>query len=125
MSADYKWSLRSLEYGTPEYRSSMKAVSLLILCACYTNVTLLQVHQRSALRLRRMCSLNGGLFVKVGQHIGSMEYLLPLEYVHTFKVFHSSAPSTPLHRLKRVILEEFGVPGMIGREREMKRKKSV
>ena len=58
-----------------------------------------------------MCSLNGGLFVKVGQHIGSLEYLLPGEYVNAFKVFHSSAPSTPLHRLKQVIKEEFGVPG--------------
>lgn len=70
-----------------------------------------QIHQRSALRLRRMCSLNGGLFVKVGQHIGSLEYLLPAEYVNTFKVFHSSAPSTPVHRMKQVIKEEFGVPG--------------
>ncbi|CAI8014139.1 AarF domain-containing protein kinase 1 [Geodia barretti] len=92
-SADYKWSLRNLEYGTDEYRSTMK-----------------EVHQRSALRLRRMCSLNGGLFVKVGQHIASLDYLLPREYVSTFKVFHSSAPSTPLLRLKRVIFEEFGVP---------------
>ena len=84
------------------------------LCTCLhenTQPTHLQIHQRSALRLRRMCSMNGGLFVKVGQHIGSLEYLLPLEYVNTFKVFHSSAPSTPLHRLKQVIKEEFGVPG--------------
>lgn len=93
VSADYKWCLRNLEYGTEEYCSTIK-----------------QIHQRSALRLRRMCSLNGGLFVKVGQHIGSLEYLLPGEYVNAFKVFHSSAPSTPLHRLKQVIKEEFGVP---------------
>ena len=52
--------------------------------------------------------------MKVGQHIASLEYLLPREYVSTFKVFHSSAPSTPLHRLKKVILEEFGVPGKRG-----------
>ena len=71
-----------------------------------------QIHQRSALRLRRMCSVNCGLFIKVGQHIGSLEYLLPSEYVNTFKVFHSSAPATPLYRLKQVIQEEFGVPGM-------------
>ena len=50
--------------------------------------------------------------MKVGQHIASLEYLLPGEYASTFKVFHSSAPCSPLHRLKRVILEEFGVPGM-------------
>lgn len=60
-----------------------------------------------------MCSLNGGLFVKVGQHIGSLEYLLPEEYVNSFKVFHSSAPSTSVHRMKRVIREEFGVPGKL------------
>ena len=54
--------------------------------------------------------------MKVGQHIASLEYLLPGEYVSTFKVFHSSAPCSPLHRLKRVILEEFGVPGMCASE---------
>lgn len=58
-----------------------------------------------------MCSRNGGLFIKVGQHVGSMDYLLPQEYVKTFKLFHSDAPQTPLHRMKRVIQEEFGQTG--------------
>ena len=78
----------------------------------YMYVVHTQIHQRSALRLRRMCSVNCGLFIKVGQHIGSLAYLLPSEYVNTFKVFHSSAPTTPLYRLKQVIQEEFGVPGV-------------
>ena len=59
-----------------------------------------------------MCSLNGGLFVKVGQHIGSLEYLLPLEYVRTFKRFHSEAPKATLSELKEVIREDLGKPGM-------------
>ena len=58
-----------------------------------------------------MCSLNGGLFIKVGQHVGALEYLFPREYVQTFKVFHSDAPQTPLARMKRVIEEELGKPG--------------
>lgn len=58
-----------------------------------------------------MCSLNGGLFIKVGQHIGSLEYLLPLEYVRTFKLFHSEAPKSSLSELKQVIREEFKRPG--------------
>ena len=33
-----------------------------------------------------MCSVNGGLFIKIGQHIGSLDYLLPKEYVKVFKV---------------------------------------
>ena len=61
-----------------------------------------------------MCSRNGGLFIKVGQHIGALEYLLPTEYVHTFKIFHSEAPKTPLKRLVAVIEEELGRPGVLG-----------
>lgn len=58
-----------------------------------------------------MCSRNGGLFIKVGQHIGALEYLLPREYVQTFKIFHSEAPKTPLKRLIGVIEEELERPG--------------
>lgn len=71
----------------------------------------LQLHVRSAGRLRDMCSRNGALFIKVGQHIGSLDYLLPPEYVNTFKVFHSEAPKTPLHQLKKVIEKEMKRPG--------------
>ena len=60
-----------------------------------------------------MCSKNGGLFIKVGQHVGALQYLLPREYVQTFKVFHSEAPSTPLPRMKQVIEQDLGRPGLI------------
>ena len=45
--------------------------------------------------------------------MGCLEYLFPWEYVSTFKVFHSEAPETPLHRMKVVIQEELGRPGML------------
>ena len=70
----------------------------------------LQVHQRSAERLREMCSKNGGAYIKVGQHIGSLEYLLPKEYVQTMKVFHNRAPQSDLKELYRVIEEDLGQP---------------
>ena len=66
---------------------------------------------RSSLRLRDMCSRNGGLFIKVGQHLGSLEYILPQAYVKTFKIFHSEAPQTSMKKIKAVIEEEFGRPG--------------
>ena len=81
--------------------------------AChYTVVVVVQTHLRSALRLREMCSRNGGLFIKVGQHIGALEYMLPKEYVRTFQLFHSEAPQTPLPRLIQVVEEELGRPCM-------------
>jgi len=67
-----------------------------------------RVHQRSADRLLSMCCANGGAYIKVGQHIGALEYLLPPEYVQTFKVLHSRAPQSSLADLFRVIREEFG-----------------
>lgn len=59
-----------------------------------------------------MCRKNGGCYIKIGQHIGALEYLLPSEYVQTFKVFHSDAPQTPIEKLERVIEEELDAPGM-------------
>eukprot|EP00731_Ephydatia_muelleri_P027269 Em0019g142a len=93
VTTDYKWTLRNVDPNSPNY-----------------GILLSEVHLRSALRLREMCSLNGGLFIKVGQHIGSLEYLLPLEYVRTFKLFHSEAPKSSLSELKQVIREEFKRP---------------
>lgn len=55
-----------------------------------------------------MCAVNGGCFIKVGQHIGALEFLLPKEYVETMKVFHSQAPQSSLTSIHKVIREELG-----------------
>lgn len=87
---DYKYTFYGLDASSPLYEKIKS-----------------EVHTRSALRLRRMCSLNGGCFVKVGQHIGALEYLLPKEYVDVMKVFHSHAPESPVKDVYRVIKEDF------------------
>ena len=61
---------------------------------------------RSALCLRDLCCVNGGAYIKVGQYVGSLDYLLPPEYVQTMKVLHSNAPQSPLRDIKHVIEEE-------------------
>ena len=55
-----------------------------------------------------MCSKNGGLFIKAGQLIASLDYLFPREYVEVFKLFHSEAPMTPLKQLKSVLVRDLG-----------------
>ncbi len=57
-----------------------------------------------------MCCVNGGVFIKVGQHLGALEYLLPIEYVDTMKVLHSDAPQSPVSDLAKVIEEDLGKP---------------
>ena len=42
----------------------------------------------------------------MGQYVGSLDYLLPSEYVQTMKVLHSDAPQSPLVDIYHVIEEE-------------------
>ena len=67
-----------------------------------------KVHKRSAERLLGLCKQNGGCFVKVGQHIGALDYLLPEEYVSTMKVLHSNAPKMDLRDIYAVIQDDLG-----------------
>ncbi|XP_060037332.1 aarF domain-containing protein kinase 1 isoform X2 [Erinaceus europaeus] len=66
------------------------------------------VHLRSARRLRELCCANRGTFIKVGQHLGALDYLLPPEYTHTLRALHSQAPCSSLAEVQQVIREELG-----------------
>ncbi|XP_072129340.1 aarF domain-containing protein kinase 1 isoform X2 [Mobula birostris] len=91
ISYDYLASLKGLEYGTEEYESVKS-----------------QVHRRSAHHLLKLCRANRGTFIKVGQHLGGLDYLLPEEYTSTLKILHSQAPQSSLQEIKQVIREELG-----------------
>lgn len=67
-----------------------------------------QVHLRSAERLRELCCSNRGTFIKVGQHLGALDYLLPEEYTRTLKVLHSQAPQSTRQEIEQVIREDLG-----------------
>jgi len=92
IAVDYKKTLYSKEY--PDDSSYEEAKS-----SC---------HLRAAGHLLKLCQKNGGVFVKVGQHIGALDYLLPEEYVNTMKVLHSRSPEMPLEDIYSVIREELG-----------------
>lgn len=85
-----------------EYCPGNSLLSLLWL-AC-----LLQVHLRSARRLCELCCANRGTFIKVGQHLGALDYLLPEEYTSTLKVLHSQAPQSSMEEVRQVIREDLG-----------------
>lgn len=44
------------------------------------------VHQRSATRILHGCLENGGLYVKLGQGLVSMNHILPKQYISTLEV---------------------------------------
>lgn len=63
-------------------------------------------HQKAADRLLELLVLNRGVYIKVGQHIGALEYLLPIEFVNTMKILHSKAPSNTLEEIYKVIRQD-------------------
>lgn len=67
-----------------------------------------QAHKRSAERLLNLATANKGVFIKVGQHLGALDYLLPPEYIETLRVLHNKAPESPIEDVYRVIKEDLG-----------------
>nr|CAG4646955.1 EOG090X047B [Megafenestra aurita] len=65
-----------------------------------------EVHMRSAQTLLKLCEVNGGAFIKVGQHIGALDYLIPFEYVRTMKILHSQAPQSSYEEVLSVIQQD-------------------
>lgn len=89
---DYKQSLHGNDVADEDYKQRKS-----------------QVHWRSAQKLLDLCCVNAGCFIKVGQHIAALEYLLPKEYTETLKILHSDAPITDIDKLYPVFEKELGV----------------
>ena len=66
----------------------------------------IKVHKRCANVLLDLCKANGGVFIKVGQHLGALDYLLPPEYTKALSVLHNQAPLSSLEDVFRVIRED-------------------
>lgn len=63
-------------------------------------------HTLAADKLLKLICTNKGVYIKVGQHIGSLDYLLPPEYVKTMKVLHSNAPKNSVEDVYKVIKQD-------------------
>lgn len=68
-----------------------------------------RTHTIAAEKLLKLICTNKGVYIKVGQHIGSLDYLLPPEYVSTMKVLHSNAPKNPVEDIYKVIRQDLKV----------------
>lgn len=72
VSFDYWWSLRDIDEADESYSGLLASV-----------------HQRSADRVLAMCLTNGGLYIKLGQGLVSLDHVLPRQYPQTLKVMTS------------------------------------
>lgn len=65
-----------------------------------------KAHKIGAEKLLELCKANRGVYIKVGQHVGALDYLLPSEYVHTMRILHKDAPKNTVDELYKVIRED-------------------
>ncbi|XVE99750.1 hypothetical protein REPUB_Repub03eG0227800 [Reevesia pubescens] len=89
---DYEYSLLGLPEGSNE-RAKVKH----------------EVHLRSARKLQELCFRNGGIYIKLGQHIGQLEYLVPQEYVQTMREsMLNRCPVSSYDQVCEVVTKELG-----------------
>jgi hypothetical protein len=71
-----------------------------------------EIHERSARRLLSTFKDNGGIYVKLGQLLASLVYLLPPEYTATLSELHDACSPSPTTELKCLVESELG-PGSL------------
>ncbi|XP_063244537.1 uncharacterized aarF domain-containing protein kinase 5 isoform X3 [Bacillus rossius redtenbacheri] len=91
ISVDYWWSLRGL--GDVEAEVASHAV-----------------HQRAADRILDGCLRNGGLYIKLGQGLVSMNHILLKEYLNTLKALQDRCLTRGSDEVAQLFMEDFGKP---------------
>ncbi|KAK6509961.1 hypothetical protein TWF481_004677 [Arthrobotrys musiformis] len=87
---DYRHTL-ALDHDSPSYASSLSAC-----------------HQRCAQRALKVMEKNGSIFIKLGQHLSSMTYLLPIEWTSTFVPLQDKCPKSSIEDINRMLQQDTG-----------------
>jgi aarF domain-containing kinase len=65
-------------------------------------------HKRCAQRTLRVLEKNGSIFIKLGQHLSSMGYLLPLEWTSTFIPLQDKCPVSSMESIEEMFIKDTG-----------------
>lgn len=67
-------------------------------------------HKRCAERTLRVLEQNGSIFIKLGQHLSSMNYLLPIEWTETFIPLQDRCPVSSYESVEQMFIVDTGSP---------------
>ncbi|RDW60879.1 ABC1 family protein [Coleophoma cylindrospora] len=65
-------------------------------------------HQRCADRTLAVLEKNGSIFIKLGQHLSAMNYLLPLEWTTTFIPLQDKCPVSSFESIEQMFINDTG-----------------
>ncbi|KAH8671187.1 ubiquinone biosynthesis protein [Xylariales sp. PMI_506] len=67
-----------------------------------------QCHKRCAERTLKVLEKNGGIFIKLGQHLSAMTYLLPVEWTSTFIPLQDKCPVSSFASIEQMFRDDTG-----------------
>ncbi|KAK4104574.1 ABC1-domain-containing protein [Parathielavia hyrcaniae] len=65
-------------------------------------------HKRCALRTLKVLEQSGGIFIKLGQHLSAMNYLLPPEWTTTFIPLQDKCPVSSFESIEQMFKKDTG-----------------
>ncbi|CAJ0917885.1 15152_t:CDS:10 [Entrophospora sp. SA101] len=77
-------------YKSEEYKAAQKVVHLCV-----------------AKRLLNLCKLHTGIYIKGGQHLASLTFIIPKEYTDTLSILQDRAPYRNMDDVKKIFYEQF------------------
>ncbi|SCV71311.1 BQ2448_2899 [Microbotryum intermedium] len=66
-------------------------------------------HSKCAVRIREVLKKNGGIYIKLGQHLSSVQ-LIPLPWSQAMVPLQDQCKATPLAELQQLFLDDAGAP---------------
>lgn len=73
------------------------------------NIELERCHKKCALITLHALQSNGGVFIKFGQHIGAMTYLLPKQWTETMIPLQDQCPESSFSSIEEMFVEDLDV----------------
>ncbi|KAG8528027.1 uncharacterized protein KY384_006943 [Bacidia gigantensis] len=70
------------------------------------DIELSACHQRCAERALKVMESNGSIFIKLGQHLSSMDYLLPREWTTTFIPLQDQCPISSFEAIEKLFVKD-------------------
>ncbi|KAI0440451.1 ABC1-domain-containing protein [Xylaria telfairii] len=67
-----------------------------------------ECHKRCAVRTLKVLEKNGGIFIKLGQHLSAMTYLLPYEWTSTFVPLQDKCPVSSYESIEEMFRRDTG-----------------
>lgn len=73
------------------------------------HVALSETHSKAAKVTLKALEKNGGIYIKLGQHITALTYLLPLEWTDTMIPLQDKCPRSSIEEIEKMFKQDLGI----------------